>query len=60
MIEFIQLAKEAHRKNCPMVNCVDCLFGCCNPDCDYQKGFEKDLMELIKEYEQRNDNQRAL
>lgn len=60
MINLILAAKEAHRKNCPMVNCVDCLFGYCNSDCDYQKGFEKDLMELIKEYEQRNDNQRTM
>lgn len=51
MINFIQLAKEAHRKNCPMIDCVDCLFGVCNLDCDYLKGFEKDLMELIKENE---------
>jgi hypothetical protein len=60
MINFIQLAKEAHRKNCPMIDCVDCLFGVCNLDCDYLKGFEKDLMELIKEDEQRNDNKRTL
>jgi hypothetical protein len=57
MTDFIQAVKEAHRKSCPMINCVDCLFGCCNPDCDYQKGFERDLIELIKENEQGNDNQ---
>lgn len=32
-------ASEAHRKSCPMTGCVDCLFGVCRTDCEYQKEF---------------------
>lgn len=32
-------ASEAHRKSCPMTSCVNCLFGVCGMDCEYQKEF---------------------
>lgn len=60
MIDFVEIAKIAHRKSCPMVNCVDCLFGMCDSECDYQVQFEKELKEAIEYYERRNDNQRTL
>ena len=55
MIDLMKIAAEAHRDVCPMVNCVDCLFGMCNPDCEYQKQFKIKLNDLIELYE-RNDN----
>ena len=60
MMNLIATAKEAHRNACPMVDCVNCLFGCCNPNCSYQKNFEKELNKLISQYEQRNDNKHPL
>lgn len=59
MKTVVEIAKEAHRKVCPMLNCVDCLFGVCRNDCDYQIQFEKELFRIL-ENEQRNDNKRAL
>lgn len=56
-MDLIEIAKQAHRKCCPMINCVDCLFGICDSDCDYQKEFEKELNELINCYGKRDDNQ---
>lgn len=56
-MDLIEIAKQAHRKCCPMINCVDCLFGICDRDCDYQKEFEKELNELINCHEKRDDNQ---
>lgn len=47
MINFIGLAKEAHKNVCPMLNCVDCLFGMCDAECDYQKRYEKELESLL-------------
>lgn len=36
-------AIEAHENACPMINCVNCLFGVCTHDCDYQKEFITEL-----------------
>lgn len=58
-MDLIEIAKQAHRSCCPMINCVDCLFGVCDSDCDYQVNFEKELMELIN-YGEGNDNKRTM
>ena len=58
-MDIIEIAKQAHRAVCPMINCVDCLFGVCDNNCEYQSQFEQELENIIK-YEQRNDNQCTL
>lgn len=55
-MDFIEIAKQAHRNVCPMINCVDCLFGTCDSNCDYQTEFEKELTNLIECHAKRNDN----
>lgn len=46
---WIEIAKLAHRAVCPMTDCVDCLFGKCDDNCDYQIRFVKELNAIIEE-----------